>query len=47
MQVFGTQVCPGNEFGLAIPLQLRPALCTLYYLDTEADTCMKTKIMVL
>ena len=40
------QMCPGNEFGLATSLQLRPALYTLYYLDTEADTCIKTKIIV-
>ena len=46
-QVFGMQVCPGNEFGLATSLQPRPALCDIYYLDTKADTCMKTKIIVI
>ena len=44
---FSMQVCPGNEFGPATPLQLRPALRALYYLDTEADTNMKTKIIVI
>ena len=37
------QVCPGNKFGLATPLRLNLALRTLYYLDTEADTCMKNE----
>ena len=41
------QVCPDNEFGLATPLQPRPALHAIYYLDTEADTCMKTKMIVI
>ena len=42
------QVCPGNEFGLhvATPLQPRPALRDIYYLGTEADTCMETNIIV-
>ena len=39
------QMCPGNTFGLATPLQSRPALRALYYLDTEVDFCMKTKII--
>ena len=46
-QVFGMQVYPGNEFGLATPLQQSPAICSLYYFDTEADTCMKTKVIVI
>ena len=41
------QVCPDNEFWLATPLQPRQVLRTLYYLDTEADTGMKTKIIVI
>ena len=27
------QVCPGNEFGLATPLQLRQALREVYYVS--------------
>ena len=46
-QVCGMQVCLGNGFRLATPLQLRLTLCTFYYLDTESDTCMKTKIIVI
>ena len=41
------QVCLGNEFRLATPLQWRLALHDIYYLDTEADTCMKAKIIVI
>ena len=41
------QVCPGNEFGLATHLELASALRAAYYLDTEADTCMKIKILVI
>ena len=47
MHVFDMQVCPGNECGLAKPRKPRPAIHTLYYLDTGADTCMKTKIMLI
>ena len=44
-QVFGMRVGPDNEFGLATPLQPRPALCTFYYLDIKAVICIKTKII--
>ena len=40
------QVYPGNEFRLATSLHSRLVLYTLYYLDNEAETCMKTKIML-
>ena len=41
------QVCPGIEFGLAMPLQLSTALCALYYLDTKDANFMKSKIVLM
>ena len=38
---------PGNQFWVATPLQPRPALHAFYHHDTEANTCMKTKIIVI